>query len=204
MAGTISATAGEYLRGLGQLCGRLDAAAVERLADQIFEAWVDDRQVIVFGNGGSASTAGHFVTDLVKTACVEGQRRLRAISLVDNYGLTTALGNDVAYDQTLAFPLETYARPGDLAIAISASGNSPNVVNACLWAKAHGVKLAGLTGCDGGRVAQLVETHINVPSDNFGFIEDLHLSINHMVSQILKARVTAHAAANRAHRGQPA
>lgn len=193
MAGTISTTASGYLQDLSDLCGRIDAQAIETLSGWLHQAWRDDRQVLVFGNGGSASTAAHYVTDLVKTASVEGLRRLRVLGLVDNFGLTTALGNDIAYDQTFVFPLETYARPGDVAIAISGSGNSPNVVNACLWARANRVKLAALTGFAGGKIARLADLHINVPSDNFGLIEDMHLSINHMVSQILKTRLSAEA-----------
>jgi len=131
MAGMVVRSAGEYLRGLADLCARVDAGALERFADLLFEAWKGDRTVLIFGNGGSAYTASHYVTDFVKTAQVEGQRRLRAISLVDNYGMTTAIGNDMDYARTMSHPVESYGRAGDLAVAISCSGNSPNVVRAC-------------------------------------------------------------------------
>lgn len=189
MAGAICSSAGAYLEGLAALCGEVDAAAVDTLADWLHEVWREDRQVLVFGNGGSAYTASHFVTDLVKTAEVEGYRRLRAISVVDNYGLTTALGNDIDYAKTFVYPLATYGRAGDVAIAISGSGNSPNVVEACQWAKANGLRLAALTGFDGGKIGPMADLHINIPSDNYGLIEDLHLSINHMISQAYKARL---------------
>lgn len=190
MAGTICNNAKQYLDGLTELIQRVDPEPIDALADALFEIWEGDRHVFVYGNGGSAYTASHFVTDLVKTAEVENQRRLRAISLVDNYGLTTAMGNDISYDDTFVYPLESYARPGDLAIAVSCSGNSPNVVRACEWAKGNGMKVACLTGFAGGKIADLADIHINIPSDNYGLIEDLHLSVNHMVAQAHKARVT--------------
>lgn len=191
MAGTICSKARAYLDEMSTLLDRLDTDAIDRLADWLFDAWKDDHQIIVFGNGGSAYTASHFVTDIVKTAWIEGQRRLRALSIVDNFGLTTALGNDIHYDQSLVFPLESYGRPGDVAIAISGSGNSPNVVLACEWAKANGMKLACLSGFGGGKIGSLADLHINIPSDNYGLIEDLHLSIGHMITQALKSRVMA-------------
>lgn len=184
-------SASSYLADMKQLIPKIDCSIIDSLSEKLFDGWRHDRQVLILGNGGSAYTASHFVTDLIKTAAVDGARRVRAISLVDNYGMTTAIGNDIAYDQTLVYPLESYGREHDLAIAISCSGNSPNVVAACHWAKKHGVTLACLTGFSGGRIAELADLHINVPSDNYGLIEDLHLSIGHMISQSLKARVTA-------------
>lgn len=195
MAGSTCASATEYLGRLRDMVDALDASAIDALADRLFQAWQDDRLVVVFGNGGSAYTASHFVTDFLKTASVDGQRRLRAMSLVDNYGLTTALGNDIHYDQSFLYPLQAYARPGDLAIAISGSGNSPNVVHAAEWAKANSVFLAGLTGFSGGKLAELADLNIHVPSDNYGIIEDLHLSVGHMISHALVSRIAGGVAA---------
>lgn len=189
MPGTICPTASEYIRTLKETLDRVDATSVDLLAERLYQAWRDDQQVFVFGNGGSAYTASHFITDMVKTASVPGQRRLRAISFVDNYGLTTALGNDIHYDQSFLFPLETYARPGDLAIAISGSGNSPNVVLACEYAKTVGATLACLTGFSGGKIAPMADIHVHVASDNYGVIEDIHMSIGHMICHALKYRV---------------
>lgn len=189
MAGTICPTANEYIAALRQVLDRIQPVRIDALADRLFEAWREDQQVFVFGNGGSAYTASHFITDMVKTASVPGKKRLRAISLVDNYGLTTALGNDIHYDQSIVFPLETFARPNDLAIAISGSGNSPNVVLACEWAKSHGLTLACLTGFDGGKIAAMADIHINVPSDNYGVIEDFHMSVGHMICHSVVYRI---------------
>jgi phosphoheptose isomerase len=137
MVKSTCSSARQYLDALVSLLPRIDAAAIDRVTDAVFRRWVDDRQVLILGNGGSASTAAHYVTDLVKTAWVPGQRRLRALSMTDNPGLTTAVGNDISYEETFSFPLESYARPGDLVVAISGSGNSPNIVSACKLARSR-------------------------------------------------------------------
>jgi len=186
---TSCSTARQYLDGLASLLGRLDAAAIDRLTEMVHQRWEVDAQVLVIGNGGSASTASHYVTDLVKTASVPGVRRLRSLSLTDNPGLTTAIGNDIAYEDTFLFPLEAYGRDGDLLIAISGSGNSPNIVKAVRFAKEHGIEVAALTGFDGGAIGRVADLHVNVPSDNYGLVEDLHLSIGHMLGQGLRARI---------------
>jgi len=183
--------AAEYLRSMQDLIPRLERQPIDALTDEVHSAWLNGRQVLVFGNGGSAYTASHFVTDLVKMAAVEGRPHLRAISLCDNYGITTAVGNDIAYADTFLYPMQAYAQEGDLAIAISGSGNSPNVVKACRWAKDHGLRVACLTGFDGGTLRDLAHIHVHIPSDNYGLIEDLHLSINHIVAQAFRVRVSA-------------
>ena len=172
----------------GQMAA-MDCEVIDEYAELVFQAWKDRRRVFVFGNGGSAFTSSHHVCDYVKTAAVEGRRRLEAFSLVDNMGLTTALGNDLSYDDTLVYPLETFAQPGDVAVAISCSGNSPNVVKACEWAKANGLTLVALTGFQGGRIGPMADIHINVPNDNYGVIEDIHMAIGHVVAQTLQQRV---------------
>lgn len=193
MAGTIATSAREYFDAMAATAGRIDAAAVDRYAQILFEAWRDGRRVLVFGNGGSAYNASHHVTDYVKTASVAGQPRLKAISLTDNVGLTTAVGNDLDYDQTFLFPLESYAQAGDVAVGISCSGNSPNLLRACGWAREHGLTVVALTGFSGGKVKDLAHLHINVPSENYGVIEDLHMSIGHIACQMLKSRIEASA-----------
>ncbi len=186
---TTLTSARAYLDHLRELVEQLDADAIERLAGIVFDAWRDDRQVFVFGNGGSAATASHYVADFVKTASVEGMRRLRCHCLMDNIPMTTALGNDISFDVTMSHPLESYARPGDVAIAITGSGTSTNVVAACEWAKANQLILVALTGFDGGVLGEMADLHVNVNSDNYGPIEDLHMSIGHVVTQNLQARV---------------
>jgi D-sedoheptulose 7-phosphate isomerase len=191
MAGSIVSTARQYIDGMTELLKKIDAAPVDELADCVFQAWRDGRRVFVFGNGGSAYNASHWVTDLVKTAAVDGQRRLAAISLVDNTGLTTAIGNDLSYDETFSYPLESFAQPGDVAIGISCSGNSPNLLRAFQWARDHGLTVVALTGFAGGKAKELADIHVNIPSDNYGLMEDLHMSVGHVVAQSLKSRIQA-------------
>jgi D-sedoheptulose 7-phosphate isomerase len=189
MPATHCKNAAAYLAQMNDLLAQVDRQAIDAVASRLYQAHQLDQLVMVFGNGGSSFTASHFVTDLVKTASVEGHRRLRALSLADNMGLVTAVGNDILYDAIFAYQLESFARPGDVAIAISASGNSPNVVMACRWAKDHGVEVIALTGFKGGEVASIADLHVNIPSSNYGLIEDLHLSIGHIVSQSLHLRL---------------
>lgn len=193
MSHSIVGSSRAYADAMIEQLGRLDNAAVERYAHALFEAWRDGRQVFLFGNGGSAFTASHHVMDYVKTAAVPGRKRLRAFSLNDNFGVTTAVGNDLSYDDTLSYPLESYAKKGDIAVAISCSGNSPNVVKAAQWAKANGLTLVSLTGFKGGKIGEMADIHIHVPSDNYGVIEDLHMSVGHIAAQMLKKKVEASA-----------
>lgn len=191
MAGTTCGSAEAYIGELGKLLDRVNCALIDEFADLLFAAWREGRRVYFFGNGGSASTASHHVLDLVKTACVDGQKRLRAMCMNDNIGITTAIGNDICYDQAFAFPLETYAEPGDIAVAITCSGNSPNILHACGWARNHKVTVVAVTGFAGGRVKELADLHINFPSDNYGLVEDLQLALGHMVAQRLKSQIEA-------------
>lgn len=202
MAGHVCSTAESYLTRMGDLLGSLDRAAIDRYADLLMEVWLRDGCVFVFGNGGSASCASHHVADYVKTASVDGQRRLRAMSLVDNKEMLTAIGNDIGYDDIFLHQLESFAKAGDVAVAISCSGNSPNVVSACQWAKSVGIGTVAVTGFKGGELGSLADIHINIPDDNYGIVEDLQLAVGHMVAQRLHCRVIEHAASNNG-RAQP-
>lgn len=190
MAGSICASAADYFSALSEMLDKIDADTIDKYAEMLFDAWKEDHAVFVFGNGGSASCASHHVADYVKTAEVDGQRRLRAFSLVDNKEMLTALGNDVSYDDIFIHPLETYSKPGDIAVGISCSGNSPNLVNACLWAKENGLTTVAITGFSGGKIGEIVDLHINFSNDNYGVVEDLQLAVGHIVAQILKLKVT--------------
>jgi D-sedoheptulose 7-phosphate isomerase len=187
--GRAALSGGEYLRELRRLLDALDPEALERFADQVESVWSRDGQVLVFGNGGSALTASHMVNDLLSCWNPEVQPRgLRALSLCDNPGVTTALANDLAFEDVFLLPLQAYGRAGDLAVAISGSGRSPNVVKAAAWAVANGLHLVSLTGFDGGELGGLAPLHVNVPSCHYGPIEDVHLAISHAVSSILRSR----------------
>jgi D-sedoheptulose 7-phosphate isomerase len=189
MAGSTSSSSADYFRTLAAVSSSIDHSAVEQYAQTLFDAWRRRARVFVFGNGGSAYNASHHVADYVKTASVPGLPRLHAFGLTDNVGLTTAIGNDLAYDQTFVFPLESYAQPGDVAVGISCSGNSPNLLRACEWARAHELTVVALTGFAGGQIKNIAHIHVNVPSDNYGVVEDLHMSIGHIAAQLLQARI---------------
>jgi D-sedoheptulose 7-phosphate isomerase len=189
MAGSICHSAKSYLSLVKGFLSTMDERKLEDFAGVLFGAWQTERQVFVFGNGGSALTASHHVYEFLKTAAVSGQDRLRAYSLVDSIGNSTAAGDDPSHNETFTFPLEAYAKPGDIAVAISDSGDSASVLRACEWARANGLAVVALTGFTGGKLKDLADIHINVPSDNFGVIEDLHLTIGHAVAQMLKTRI---------------
>ncbi len=184
-------SAKEYLDTMGRLCQIIDYSVIDAFAKLLFTAWQENRQVLVFGNGGSACTSGHFVIELLMTAGCNGPRGLRAIALSDNIGTLTAVSNDWSYEKIFSYPLRSYGQPGDIAVAISGSGNSPNVLQAVELAKAKGMKVVALTGFDGGKLKDLADLQIHIPNDNYGIIEDLHLSVGHIVGQILNHAIAA-------------
>lgn len=185
----------DYLARLHAELDRVDLAQVRHLADLLFDAWQAGRFVFLFGNGGSATTASHFAEDLGKNCVppddlVRGTgKRLKVLSLTDNVGWITALANDLRYDQVFVQQLAHYASPGDLAIAISGSGNSPNVLEAVDWANRHGLVTFGLTGFDGGKLKCIQQAGIHVRLDDMAMVESLHMCLGHWVVDDLMARI---------------
>ena len=178
------ALAGWIDRYLAEQKATLDSIphdAVARLIDRLRHAIAEDRQIFVFGNGGSASNSSHFATDLGKGSSDKIGRRFRVLSLNDNVSWLTALGNDYAYEDVYVRQLENYARPGDVVLVMSVSGNSPNVVKAVEWAKRHGVFTAALVGGKRGRLADLADEPIVINSHHYGRVEDAHMAICHML-----------------------
>lgn len=159
---------------------RIDAAQLGAALDILMEAYRGDKQVFIFGNGGSAATANHFVCDFGKNAVLGDQRRFRIISVSDNVEKITALGNDIAYEQIFRQQLINLMRKGDVAIAISASGNSPNVVRACEYVKELGNKLIVLAGFDGGKIAPMGDAAMVAQMKSYERVEDIHLILLHM------------------------
>jgi D-sedoheptulose 7-phosphate isomerase len=175
-----------YLGELQELLGRLPHDDISAVVEVLRSARQADRTVYVCGNGGSASTASHFAVDLGKTAIVSGQRRLRALALTDNIGLITAWANDCNFEDVFAEQVSSLIRPGDVLIAVSASGNSPNILKAVTVANERDAMTVGLTGFAGGRLASLARLSIVVPSDNMQYIEDVHLALNHLLVTCLR------------------
>ncbi len=170
-----------YLGDLQRAIAALDLEAVARLRAACAQARDEGRQIFVCGNGGSAATASHLANDLGKGASYGRLRRFRVLSLTDNVPWMTALANDVDYSAVFAEQLRNLAQPGDLLIAISGSGNSPNVLQAVAAARELGLVTAGLTGFGGGRLAGLVDFPVVVDSHHMGRVEDVHLMVVHLV-----------------------
>ncbi len=160
---------------------QIDAAEFQKFIDLLVGAYREDRQVFVVGNGGSAGTANHFVCDFGKNAVPWDRRRFRIHSLCDNVEVITALGNDIAFDQIFRFQLGNQMREGDVLIAVSASGNSPDLVEACRYAKENGGRVVALSGFGGGKICEGADAVLKTGMRSYERIEDLHLILFHMV-----------------------
>jgi D-sedoheptulose 7-phosphate isomerase len=173
--------ANQYRSKLLSMLETFDLNAVARAIEILEEARDNKRHIFVCGNGGSASTASHFVTDIVKGASYDREPRFRIMALTDSMPTITAYSNDVSYSCIFAEQLKNFAQPGDVLITISGSGNSPNVVAATEYANSIGCKTIALTGRDGGKLGKLANLEIRVPDSHMGRIEDGHLIVCHMI-----------------------
>lgn len=174
-----------YFEELSATIGQLPVPQIGRLVDVLLAAYSDSRTVFLFGNGGSAALASHMACDLGKGTAPASGKRLRAVALTDNAALITAWANDTRYENIFAEQLENLLQPGDVAFAISGSGNSPNILSALNFARRAGAVTAGITGFAGGKMRPLCHACVVVPSENMQIIEDLHLSIAHAVFRAL-------------------
>jgi len=181
-----------YFESEARLWTQLPFDRVDAIIAQLERARAEGRRIFVFGNGGSATTAAHFACDLGKGTIQPNRPRVRVISLADNIATLTAYANDVGFDVVFAEPLRSLAERGDVAIAFSASGNSPNVLRAVETATTIGLVTIGFTGFAGGKLKDLVEFHVNVPSDSYGQIEDVHLALTHAICEMLKLQHAPH------------
>ncbi len=170
----------KYIQSQKAALDSIPVPAVAQVIETLRRALREDRQIFVFGNGGSAANASHFATDLGKGSSDAVGRRFRVLSLNDNVSWLTALGNDYAYEDVFVRQLENYARAGDVALVMSVSGNSPNVVKAVDWAVKHQVRTIALVGAKRGRLAELAEQVIVIDSQHYGRVEDAHMGICHM------------------------
>ena len=155
--------------------------ALAKLIETFQKALVEDRQIFVFGNGGSAMNASHFATDLGKGASDKVGRRFRILSLNDNVAWMTALANDYAYDEIFVRQLMNYARPGDIVMSLSVSGSSPNLVKALEWSRNNGMHIIALVGAKRGPMADLAHQAIVIDSTHYGRVEDAQMGICHMI-----------------------
>ena len=175
--------------GVGSVLRRLPFVQIDLVTEALWRAYLERRTVYVFGNGGSAALASHCACDLAKGTVVNGNRRFRVLALTDNVPLMTAWANDVHYEDIFAEQLATFIHKDDVALGISGSGNSPNVLKALRVAREAGAVTIGFTGFQGGKMKDLCDVCVIVPSDNMQVIEDLHVSVSHSVFSCLRSRM---------------
>jgi D-sedoheptulose 7-phosphate isomerase len=178
-----------YFRSVGSILRALPFTLIDHVTEALWRAYLENRAVYVFGNGGSAALASHCACDLGKGTAVNGNRRFRVVALTDNVPLMTAWANDSCYDDIFSEQLTSVIQQGDVALAISGSGNSPNVLKALHLAREMGALTIGLTGFQGGRMLPLCDLCVVVPSDNMQVIEDLHVAVSHSVFTSLRSRM---------------
>ncbi len=191
----IKLTPRAFLERVGAELLRLDTSEVQALADRVFECYEQRRTVFICGNGGSGSNASHLCEDLGKGSLRredfdnDAKRRLRVISLTDNSPYILAWGNDEGFDRVFVEQLKNLANPGDLLIAISGSGNSPNVLRAVEWANRHDLRTFGCTGFNGGKLRTLAQQNLHVPLDVMGIVESIHLTAFHWIVDDMHRRI---------------
>src|SRR5947209_1989850 len=159
----------------------IDLDRVNQAIGILIQAREEGRRIFVCGNGGSASTASHFVCDMLKGASFNRDKRFRIMALTDSLPTITAYSNDVSYECAFVEQLKNFAQPGDIVMAISGSGNSPNVLAAVDYANETGCKTIALTGRDGGKLGPMATLNIQVPVPHMGRIEDAHMIVCHMI-----------------------
>ncbi len=175
-----------YITILQRTTNQLPIQLIADVIDVLQHARIQGNQVLIMGNGGSASTASHFVCDLAKNTRREGLPHFRVFGLTDNMALFSAYANDEGYENVFSQQLANIIKPGDVVIAISASGNSKNVINAIQEAQKYGVTTIGFTGFDGGLLGQMVNINIHVKSNIIEHVEDIHLILEHLIVKAIK------------------
>jgi D-sedoheptulose 7-phosphate isomerase len=184
-----------FLARVGEELKRIDPAEVRALADAIYQCYENDATVFICGNGGSGSNASHLCEDLGKGTLRrqdfddDAKKRLRVLSLTDNTPYILAWGNDEGFDRVFVEQLKNLARPGDLLVAISGSGNSPNILRAVEWSHRNGLTTFGCTGFTGGKLRSLAQQCLHVPLDDMGIVESVHLTAFHWVIDDLHRRI---------------
>jgi D-sedoheptulose 7-phosphate isomerase/D-glycero-D-manno-heptose 1,7-bisphosphate phosphatase len=183
-----------YTEELARAVGSVEAAALDKAAAVLLEAYTRGAVVFACGNGGSAAIANHLQCDHLKGIRTATDLAPRVMSLSTNIELLTAIANDVGYEDVFTYQLQSQSRPGDVVIAVSSSGRSPNIVRALRWACDHGLHTIALTGFDGGEARAAAEVSIHVDSTNYGIVEDLHQALMHALAQYIRqSRMTADA-----------
>ena len=184
----VSKWALDYFDTVRQLMQRIDLKILEEIIQQLRLARDRGASLFLIGNGGSAATSSHFANDLAKASKQRGGSRLRIFSLTDNVAWMTALANDDGYENVFKGQLENHLSPGDILIAISASGNSPNLLEAVRLAKERKALTVALIGFEGGALRSLVDLALFIPSEPgvYGPVEDVHMMLQHLITECLR------------------
>ncbi len=178
-----------YLEQIKETIGNIPVVKIHEVLDIIFEAYKNNKCLFVFGNGGSAATASHIACDAAKGTVAPNKRRFKALCLSDNAPLITAWANDTDYKNTFGEQLKNFVQRGDVALGLSFSGMSPNVINAFKTANEAGATSILFSGRNGGEAKEVAKVHVLVPSDHMQQIEDIHAMLNHIIFMALKERI---------------
>ena len=178
-----------YLNEAKKIIDRLDRKKIDDAINMLLDAYKKEKQIFIIGNGGSATTATHFANDLTKSCSIEDKKRFRAISLTDNISTITALANDTSYDKIFSEQLLNLINKDDILIALTASGNSPNVIEAVKVAKQHGAKTLAFLGFNGGKLKNMADGYILIEYGDFGLVESTHLLLEHLLVTFMRKRL---------------
>jgi D-sedoheptulose 7-phosphate isomerase/D-glycero-D-manno-heptose 1,7-bisphosphate phosphatase len=177
---------GDYARELARAAGTVAPASLDRAASILLDAYTRGARVFSCGNGGSAAIANHMQCDQVKGLRTGTDLAPRFVSLSSNVEVLTAIANDLAYEDVFTYQLQSQSEPGDVLVAVSSSGRSPNIVGALSWARDHGLATIALTGFTGGGALATADVALHVDSTNYGVVEDLHQALTHALAQYLR------------------
>ena len=183
---------GAYLESLATTLSATPQESLQSIEHSLWETYERDGAIIICGNGGSAATASHFACDLSKWTICEDRPRVRAIALTDNIPVMLAWANDTHYERVFVEQLMNVYRTGDTLVAISGSGNSPNVLRAVEWANEQGINTISLTGFGGGQLAKITHAGVVVPSHFMPEVEDVHMAICHALAVSIGKRIQQH------------
>ncbi|TMV92396.1 SIS domain-containing protein [Thioclava sp. BHET1] len=175
-----------YFEELTAAANRVDMKALDQIAELVRETIASDNFIFICGNGGSAGIANHSLCDFLKCVRTDTDLAPRVMSLSAHTEMNSALANDISYDEVFAYQLTSMARPGDLVWTVSSSGNSPNVIRALEVAKEKGMRSVSFTGFDGGKSRTLADVNAHVDAQNYGVVEDIHMSFIHIITQYLR------------------
>ncbi len=180
----------EYFQKLKDGLDSLDINSLEKIIEALKQAREEDKQIFIFGNGGSSAIASHLVNDLNKLASIGSEKKFRAIALTDNIPLLTAWANDEGYTEIFSRQLDNFLREGDVVVGISSSGNSENMVRALKLAHQRGAITVGLVGFGGGRMKSLADYFLWFPENHYGRVEDAHTVFCHLIANFLRDQLS--------------